>query len=127
MKKIDEVTVIQEDECVTEAKNAFLSVALIVGILTIIVGICVAVYKYLTPDYLDDFDDYDDHVWIHIPLMMNVDHVVLFYHHHPYPYIFFLDYIDIDSILTYHHCHYNMHPKSHQFLFYRKYYMLLLF
>ncbi len=60
MKKIDEVTVIQEDECVKEAKNAFLSVALIVGILTIIVGICVAVYKYLTPDYLDDFDDYDD-------------------------------------------------------------------
>ena len=47
-------------ECVTEAKNAFFSVALIVGILTIIVGICVAVYKYLTPDYLDDFDDYDD-------------------------------------------------------------------
>ena len=60
MKKVDEVTVIQEDECVAEAKNAFLSVALIVGILTIIVGICVAVYKYLTPDYLDDFDDYDD-------------------------------------------------------------------
>ncbi len=60
MKKYDEVTVVQEDECVTEAKNAFLSVALIVGILTIIVGICVAVYKYLTPDYLDDFDDYDD-------------------------------------------------------------------
>ena len=33
---------------------------MIVGILTIIVGICVAVYKYLTPDYLDDFEDYDD-------------------------------------------------------------------
>lgn len=52
--------VVKEDECVTEAKNAFLSIALIVGVLTIIVGICVAVYKYLTPDYLDDFDDYDD-------------------------------------------------------------------
>lgn len=59
-KCCDEVKVVKEDECVTEAKNAFLSVALIVGILTIIVGICVAVYKYLTPDYLDDFDDYDD-------------------------------------------------------------------
>lgn len=52
--------IIKEDECVTEAKNAFLSIALIVGVLTIIVGICVAVYKYLTPDYIDDFDAYDD-------------------------------------------------------------------
>lgn len=60
MKKCDEVKIVKEDECVTEAKNAFLSVALIVGIVTIIVGICVAVYKYLTPDYLDDFDDFDD-------------------------------------------------------------------
>lgn len=61
MKKYDDVKIVStEEECVEEAKNAFLSVALIVGILTIIVGICVAVYKYLTPDYLDDFDDYDD-------------------------------------------------------------------
>lgn len=61
MKKAEEVKVVStEGECVEEAKNAFFSVALIVGILTIIVGICVAVYKYLTPDYLDDFDDYDD-------------------------------------------------------------------
>jgi hypothetical protein len=60
MSKCDSVKIVKEDECVTEAKNAFLSVALIVGILTIIVGICVAVYKYLTPDYLDDFDDFDD-------------------------------------------------------------------
>ena len=60
-KCCDEVKVVKEDECVTEAKNAFLSVALIVGILTIIVGICVAVYKYLTPDDFDDsfFDDDD--------------------------------------------------------------------
>ena len=36
MKKVDEVTLIQEDECVAEAKNAFLSVALIVGILTML-------------------------------------------------------------------------------------------
>ena len=60
MRKVDEVQIVKEDECVTEAKNAFLSIALIVGVLTIIVGICVAVYKYLTPDYIDDFDDYDD-------------------------------------------------------------------
>ena len=47
MKKIDEVAVVKEDECVEEAKNAFLSIALIVGIITIIVGICVAVYNPL--------------------------------------------------------------------------------
>jgi hypothetical protein len=48
------------DEPVESAKNAFLSVAIIVGIITIIAGIAVAVYKYLTPDYLDDFDEFDD-------------------------------------------------------------------
>lgn len=60
MKKYDEVKLVKGDDCVEEAKSAFLTVALIVGVLTIIVGICVAVYKYLTPDYLDDFDDFDD-------------------------------------------------------------------
>lgn len=60
MKRCEEVKYVKEDECVAEAKSAFLSIALIVGVLTILVGICVAVYKYLTPDYLDDFDDYDD-------------------------------------------------------------------
>ena len=59
-KNCDEVKIVQKDDCVEEAKNAFLAVAIIVGIITIIVGICVAVYKYLTPDYLDDFDDFDD-------------------------------------------------------------------
>ena len=60
MKKCEDCKIVREEECITKAKNAFLSFALIVGVLTIIVGICVAVYKYLTPDYLDDFDDYDD-------------------------------------------------------------------
>ena len=63
MKKIDEVAVVKEDECVEEAKNAFLSIALIVGILTIIVdypNLCKHAKGYPTPDYLDDFDDFDD-------------------------------------------------------------------
>ena len=60
-KNCDEVKVVQKDDCVEDAKNAFFTIAIIVGVLTIIVGICVAVYKYLTPDYLDDFDDdFDD-------------------------------------------------------------------
>lgn len=60
MKSCEDVKVVKEDDCVESAKNAIFSVALIIGIITMIVGIAVAVYKYLTPDYLDDFDDFDD-------------------------------------------------------------------
>ena len=49
-----------KDSAVEDAKNAIISVAIIVGIITIITGIAIAVYKYLTPDYLDDFDEFDD-------------------------------------------------------------------
>jgi hypothetical protein len=56
MKDVEKRT----DEPVESAKNAFLSIAIIVGVITIIAGIAVAVYKYLTPDYLDDFDEFDD-------------------------------------------------------------------
>ena len=49
-----------KETAVEEAKNAIISVAIIVGIITIITGIAIAVYKYLTPDYLDDFDEFDD-------------------------------------------------------------------
>lgn len=52
--------VVKEDDAIKEAKNAFVTIALIVGVITIIAAICIAVYKYLTPDYLDDFDDFDD-------------------------------------------------------------------
>lgn len=43
---------VQEDK-----KNTFLFVLAIVGIITLIAGIAVAVYKYLTPKYIDDLDD----------------------------------------------------------------------
>lgn len=43
---------VQEDK-----KNTFLVVLAIVGIITLIAGIAVAVYKYLTPKYIDDLDD----------------------------------------------------------------------
>lgn len=59
MKK-DEIEVAQKDDAVAGAKNAILSVAIVVGIIALIAGIAVAVYKYLTPDYLDDFDEFDD-------------------------------------------------------------------
>ena len=57
MKEVVKVT---EETPVKKAKNWFLSVAIIVGVVAIIAGIAVAVYKYLTPDYLDDFDEFAD-------------------------------------------------------------------
>ena len=55
-----EVAVVKEDSPVKSAKNAIFSVAIIAGIIVLIAAIAVAVYKYLTPDYLDDFDEFDD-------------------------------------------------------------------
>ncbi len=52
--------VVVKDNAVDNAKNAIIAVCVIVGIITLIAGIAVAVYKYLTPDYLDDFDEFDD-------------------------------------------------------------------
>ena len=57
---MEEVTVVEEETPVKKARNWFLTIAIIVGIVAIVAGIAVAVYKYLTPDYLDDFDEFDD-------------------------------------------------------------------
>ena len=32
-----------------------------IGAITVIAGIAYAVYKYFTPDYLEDLDDFDDY------------------------------------------------------------------
>ncbi len=55
-----EVEVVTEETPVKKAKNTILSIAIIAGIVVLIAAIAVAVYKYLTPDYLDDFDEFDD-------------------------------------------------------------------
>ena len=49
-----------EENPINAAKNAIITISIIVGIIAIIAGIALAVYKYLTPDYLDDFDEFDD-------------------------------------------------------------------
>ncbi|MCR5105264.1 MAG: hypothetical protein K6B68_12590 [Eubacterium sp.] len=54
----DEIVV--KDDAVEGAKSAIITICIIVGVITLIAGIAVAVYKYLTPDYLDDFDEFDD-------------------------------------------------------------------
>lgn len=44
-----------------DRKNCVLWVLAIVGAVAVIAGIAYAVYRYMTPDYLDDFDDdFDD-------------------------------------------------------------------
>ena len=55
-----EVEVVNEESPVKSAKNAIVTIAIITGIVVLIAAIAVAVYKYLTPDYLDDFDEFDD-------------------------------------------------------------------
>ena len=52
--------VVVKEDAVETAKNAIIAVCIIVGVITLIAGVAVAVYKYLTPDYLDDFDEFDD-------------------------------------------------------------------
>lgn len=51
---------IVKEDAVETAKNTIIAICIIVGVITLIAGIAVAVYKYLTPDYLDDFDEFDD-------------------------------------------------------------------
>ncbi len=42
-------------------KNTLLIVLAVIGAIAAIAGIAYGVYRYLTPDYLDDFDDdFDD-------------------------------------------------------------------
>ena len=52
--------IVKTDNAVESAKSAIIAICIVVGIITLIAGIAVAVYKYLTPDYLDDFDEFDD-------------------------------------------------------------------
>ena len=41
--------------------NVLVWVLAIIGVVAAIAGICYAVYRYLTPDYLEDFeDDFED-------------------------------------------------------------------
>ncbi len=51
---------VKEDAGVSGAKNALKSIVIVLGVITFVAAIAFAVYKYLTPDYLDDFDEFDD-------------------------------------------------------------------
>ena len=51
----------KKDSC-EEKKNVFLCVLAIIGAVAAIAAIAYAVYRYMNPDYLEDFDDdFDDY------------------------------------------------------------------
>lgn len=50
---------LHKKELEEKSKNTIVIVLAIIGAVAAIAGIAFAVYKYLTPDYLDDFDSDD--------------------------------------------------------------------
>lgn len=50
---------VHKKELEEKNKNTIMIVLAIIGAVAAIAGIAFAVYKYLTPDYLDDFDSDD--------------------------------------------------------------------
>ena len=60
MNKIDEVLELlkQRERESEKPKNVILWVLAIVGAVAAVAGIAYAVYRFVTPDYLEDFDDY---------------------------------------------------------------------
>ncbi len=69
MNKIDEILALikkQEAKEADKPKNIILWVLAIIGCIAAVAGIAYAVYRYLTPDYLEEFedefdDDFDDY------------------------------------------------------------------
>lgn len=58
--KLNELLHKKEDP-IQEKKHTVIFVLAIIGAVAAIAGIAYAVYKYMTPDYLEDFDDdFDD-------------------------------------------------------------------
>lgn len=61
LNDIIRVTKKQEPEPVSEKKNTLVIILAVVGAIAAVAAIAYAVYRFVTPDYLDDFDnDFDD-------------------------------------------------------------------
>lgn len=62
--KLNDLVNKKEDD---QVKNVILWVLAIVGAITAVAGIAYAVYRFVTPDYLEDFeedfDDFDDDIF----------------------------------------------------------------
>ena len=57
MDKIEELLSLLKKKEDEEQKNTILWVLAIIGAVAAIVGIAFAVYRFFTPDYLEDFED----------------------------------------------------------------------
>mgnify|MGYP005780060361 FL=1 len=61
MAKIDELLTAMQRRDEEKHKNSVLWILAIIGAIAAVAGIAYAVYRYMTPDYLEDFDDdFDD-------------------------------------------------------------------
>mgnify|MGYP004545356681 FL=1 len=66
MNRIEDLLALMQKKEEEKHKNAILWVLAVIGAVTTVAGIAYAVYRYLTPDYLEDFeddfeDDFDDY------------------------------------------------------------------
>ena len=61
MTKIDELLEALKRRDEEKNKNSLLWILAVIGAVAAVAAIAYAVYRYLTPDYLEDFDDdFDD-------------------------------------------------------------------
>lgn len=61
MNRIEELIAALQKRDEEKNKNTVLWILAIIGAVTAVAGIAYAVYRYLTPDYLEDFeDDFED-------------------------------------------------------------------
>ncbi len=58
--KLNEILKRDEEEAEMSKKSPIVTVLAVIGAIVAVACIAFAVYKYFTPDYLDDFDDGDD-------------------------------------------------------------------
>lgn len=58
--KLNEILRRDEEEADMSKKSPIVTILAVIGAIVAVACIAFAVYKYFTPDYLDDFDDGDD-------------------------------------------------------------------
>lgn len=66
MNRIEDLLALMQKRDEEKNKNTVLWVLAVIGAVTAVAGIAYAVYRYLSPDYLEDFeddfeDDFDDY------------------------------------------------------------------
>ncbi|SFB33551.1 hypothetical protein SAMN05216249_1224 [Acetitomaculum ruminis DSM 5522] len=61
MRRIAEIVSKLDEVKAQKKKDKTLTILAVIGVVAVVLGLCFAIYKFFTPDYLDDFDeDFDD-------------------------------------------------------------------